>query len=197
MEEQLAELLAQLGVSLEDPTGGEPIEGATRPHTSGMTGMTGGAFSYGVRQAGHDTPATWADGAEPSGESTGEIDDELTANITAVAEMSLFQTSREHYGVFYRLDLVAGVPQLRIYTPEDEGALKMGCYLVRAAQGTPLHAWFHTVRVYDGSRAYEDARDSGQQHLLFAAGELMKRLFWAGDLERMRFAEEIAVVRLA
>jgi hypothetical protein len=68
---------------------------------------------------------------------------------------------------------------------------------VRAAKRTPLHEWFVTARRHEGSPAYEDARDAAQQHLLFAAGELMKRLFWHGDLDAMDFPGEIAVARVA
>lgn len=182
LDEQLAELLAGLGVILEghsEETAPERAE--TEPRVR---------YSFGTRQERNDHDhATDSDTPEDDG-------DELEASITAVADVSLFQTSREHYGVFYRLDLVAGAPQLRIFLPEDEGSVKMRCYFVRAALGTPLHEWFATARDHEGSQAYEDARDAAQQHLLFAAGELMKRLFWTGDLEQMRFPAEIEVVRL-
>ena len=176
LDEQLAELLAGLGVVLEGhseevPTGRAEPEPRVR-------------YSFGGHQERDDTDTPQDDA------------DELEANITAIADVSLFQTSREHYGVFYRLDLVAGAPQLRVFLPEDEGGVKMRCYFVRAAVGTPLHEWFATARDHEGSPAYEDARDAAQQHLLFAAGELMKRLFWTGDLEQMRFPAEIEVVRL-
>ncbi len=112
------------------------------------------------------------------------------------SELCLFQTSREHYGVFYRLDLVDGAPQLRVFLPDEAGIAKMRGYLVRAAPSSPLGAWFATVREYDGSSAYDEARDTTQQHLLFAAGELMKRLFWAGEPDEMTFPAEIAVRRV-
>ena len=110
---------------------------------------------------------------------------------------TMFQTSREHYGVFYRLDLIGGAPQLRIFTPDDETALRMRCYLVRPAIGTPVREWFLATRAHDGSDAYEESRETVEQHLLFAAGEALKRLFWAGEAERMRFPLEIEVARLA
>ena len=182
LEEQLAELLAGLGVVLEGQSeglAGEPAQSAASAESE-----TPVRYSFGARRK-RDDAGVAEDGA-----------DELEANITAVAEVSLFQTSREHYGVFYRLDLVAGAPQLRIFLPDDEGGVKMRCYFVRAAVGTPLHEWFATARDHEGSPAYEDARDAAQQHLLFAAGELMKRLFWTGDLEQMQFPAEIEVVRL-
>ncbi len=114
-----------------------------------------------------------------------------------LAEVSLFQTSREHYGVFYRLDLIGGVPQLRIFSPEEEGALKMRCYLVRPSAGSPLRAWFDATRGHDGSAAYEETRETTEQHLLFAAGETLKRLFWAGEPDEMQFPAEISVQRLS
>lgn len=170
LDDQLAELLARLGVLLEEP------EDASAPPAPPR-------FTYGAR-----SPRAWDSAAQA---------DELAAAIQAPAEMSLFQTSREHYGVFYRLDLAAGLPQVRIFLPDEENALKMRCYLVRAAAGTPLCEWFLTTREHNGSPAYEDARDSAQQHLLFAAGELMKRLFWTGNVERQDFPPEIDVLQLA
>lgn len=176
LEEQLAELLAGLGVMMEEQPEEETGEQTTPAERV--------RYTFGTRR-----------NADRSGAAEGNAE-ELAANIAAVAELSLFQTSREHYGVFYRLDLVDGAPQLRIFLPEDEGSVKMRCYFVRAAVGTPLYEWFVTARQHDGSPAYEDARDAAQQHLLFAAGELMKRLFWTGDLDQMRFPAEIEAVRL-
>lgn len=190
MDEQLEELLARLGVELEEPANhdsradGEHEGDKWRPHGQ----VERPRFSYGVRAA-----------AETRDDGDGERDetlDDLEANIRAASEMSLFQTSREHYGVFYRLDLAEGLPQLRIFLPDDDEGVKMRCYFVRATPGTPLHGWFTSAREHEGSQAYEDARDTAQQHLLFAVGELMKRLFWGGDVERMRFPDEIEVVRL-
>jgi hypothetical protein len=117
-------------------------------------------------------------------------------DVLAPAELSLFQTSREHYGVFYRLDLVAGAPQLRVFAPVDEGAVRMCCYLVRPAIGTPVRDWFLVTRAHDGSTAYDDMRDTAEQHLLFAAGEALKRLFWAGEPDQLSFPAEIEVTRL-
>ena len=170
LDDELAALLAELGVAFERAEDNEmpPQRAAPQPR-----------YSYGTRPA------------SDAGEDDEDEED------TTIAELSLFQSSREHYGVFYRLDLAHGVPQLRIYMPEDEGPIKLRCYLVRAAKRTPLHEWFVSARRHEGSRAYEDARDAAQQHLLFAAGELMKRLFWNGDLETMDFPSEIAVARVA
>ncbi len=188
LDDQLAEILTQLGVVLEEPTSGhhESTEKKAR-------------YEYGVRRMDTGAPLDGSGRQRPSsapeGEEANTLDDD--PSIEAMAEISLFQTSREHYGVFYRLDLVGGLPQLRVFMPEDEGALKMRCYLARATLGSPLHDWFLSTRAHDGSQAYEDARDTAQQHLLFAAGELMKRLFWTGEIEQMRFPDEIDVLRLA
>lgn len=176
LDDQLTELLARLGVTLEDGGPDEPDEAGER---AGQASTQSPRFTFGGA------------GAYRSEEELSEI------ALSAPPEVSLFQTSREHYGVFYRLDLIAALPQLRIFMPDDEGALKMRCYLVRAATNTPLHDWFVRARAHDGSPAYEDARDAARQHLLFATGELMKRLFWGGDLDRMVFPAEIEVRRLA
>lgn len=188
LDEQLTEILTQLGVVLEEPTSGQPEQNDKKVR-----------YEYGVRRTDTGAPMQGADQRHPSTESDDAGADPLEddPSIEAMAEISLFQTSREHYGVFYRLDLVGGLPQLRVFMPEDEGALKMRCYLARATLGSPLHDWFLSTRMHDGSPAYEDARDTAQQHLLFAAGELMKRLFWTGEIEQMRFPDEIEVLRLA
>ena len=191
LDEQLAELLARLGVVLEDAPEQESQDERDRhqEHSDrGAAGATGtrARFSYGRRAR-----EARAEQAEDDGEA------ERQASVEALAELSLFQTSREHYGVFYRLDLVAGSPQLRVFLPDESGALKMGCFLVRPAAGSPLDAWFLATREHRGSISYDDVRDTAQQHLLFAAGELMKRLFWSGDVGEMRFPVEIEVRRLA
>lgn len=185
LDDQLLEILSQLGVVLEHPEGAEDEASETEANTE----ATRRASSTPAADQGHDRQHVTTHEHELTGD--------LAASVAAAAEISLFQASREHYGVFYRLDLAAGVPQLRVFLPDDEGLLKMRCYFVRATVGSPLHTWFLTDRAHDGSAAYEDAREAGQQHLLFAAGELMKRLFWTGDLDHMRFPGEIEVIRLA
>jgi hypothetical protein len=178
LDEQLAELLASLGVTLEEPESAE--ESALTTHNERGTGHTETARR---RPVSSGTRATLAGG-------------EADEDALAPAELSLFQTSREHYGVFYRLDLVAGAPQLRIFTPAEDSALKMRCYLVRPNIGTPVREWFLATRAHDGSAAYDEMRDTAEQHLLFAAGEALKRLFWAGEPELMSFPEEIDVTQL-
>lgn len=175
LDQELAELLARLGVSLELPEQAESL-GATD-----------------VRQQDEATcqteyPTSMAHAADLPTDESQDLDGET--------ELSLFQTSREHYGVFYRLDLVSGQPQLRVFLPDEQSAARMRCYVVRAASGSPVRSWFATTRGHEGSLAYEDARDTTEQHLLFAAGEAMKRLFWAGEPETLRFPAEIAVSRV-
>ncbi len=180
LDDQLAELLANLGVVLEDassPSGTTPFTG---PHSDAATERT--RFHFGGR------------GGAGEAERSAAMEDGIP--LDAPSEVSLFQTSREHYGVFYRLDLAQGVPHLRVYLPDDDGCLKMRCYLVRAALGTPLHEWFVSARAHSGSGAYDEIRNSAEQHLLFAAGELMKRLFWTGSTQEMSFPVEVEVMRL-
>lgn len=111
-------------------------------------------------------------------------------------EVSIFQASREHYGVFYRLDIINAAPELRIIVPVDAGEAKMEIYLVRLSQRTPLNASFAQMSAYEGSPAYEQGREATLQHLLYAVAEMMKLLFWSGDLESMTFPPEIQVVPL-
>jgi hypothetical protein len=114
----------------------------------------------------------------------------------SVPEVSIFQSSRDHYGVFYRLDIVDQVPQLRIMMPVEDGALKVEMYLVRLSMNTPLHTWFTVIASYHGSSAFERGREGTLQHLLYAVAEMMKQLFWSGDLSSMAFPSEIDVRRL-
>jgi hypothetical protein len=114
----------------------------------------------------------------------------------AVPEVSIFQSSRDHYGVFYRLDIIDHVPQLRIMVPIENGLLKVEIYLVRFSAQTPFHSLFANISAYHGSSAYEQGREAALQHLLYAAAEVMKQLFWSGELDSMAFPKEIDVQRL-
>ena len=113
-----------------------------------------------------------------------------------VPEISIIQSSRDHYGVFYRLDIIDQVPQIRIMVPVENGTLKMEVYLVRMSGQTPLCTWFSGIATYHGSPAFERGRETALQHLLYAVAEMMKQLFWSGDLDSMSFPPEIEVRRL-
>jgi hypothetical protein len=112
-------------------------------------------------------------------------------------EVSIFQASRDHYGVFYRLDIVDRRPELRIMLPTDKGDTRMTMYLVHLSGISPLNVGFAEMTAYEGSAAYEHAREATLQHLLYAVAEMMKLLFWAGDLQRMSFPPEIEVYPLS
>jgi len=114
----------------------------------------------------------------------------------ALPEVSIFQSSRDHYGVFYRLDMIDQTPQLRIIVPIDNGPLKMEIYLVQMSKQLPLNDWFAGVASHTGSSAFERGREAALQHLLYAVAEMMKQLFWSGDLDSMTFPSEIDVQRL-
>jgi len=122
-------------------------------------------------------------------EDSGDSDD-------SIPEISIFQSSRDHYGVFYRLDIIDQLPQLRVILPVEYGALKMEVYLVLISPRTPLHASFAAMTTYHGSASFEQGRDATLQHLLYAVAEMMKQLFWAGNLDSMTFPSEIEVKRL-
>ena len=120
-----------------------------------------------------------------------EHDDE-----NAVPEVSIFQASRDHYGVFYRLDIIDSVPQLRIMVPVEHGALKMEMYLVRMGERMPVNGMFAKLGDFEGSPSFEQGREAALQHLLYAVAEILKQLFWSGDLNEMNFPPEIDVRRL-
>jgi hypothetical protein len=117
-------------------------------------------------------------------------------NSDSIPEVSIFQASRDHYGVFYRLDIIDCKPELRIMVPVDKGDTKMDIYLVRLNERTPLNACFADMSTYQGSAAYEHGREATLQHLLYAVAEMMKQLFWSGDLQYMSFPAEIEVYPL-
>jgi hypothetical protein len=114
----------------------------------------------------------------------------------SLPEVSIFQSSRDHYGVFYRLDIIDQTPQLRIIVPIDNGPLKMEVYLVKISDKLSLNAWFAGITTHNGSAAFERGREATLQHLLYAVAEMMKQLFWSGDLDSMTFPPEIEVQRL-
>jgi hypothetical protein len=222
LDEQLADLLKSLGVTLEDTTtmsdagdqqarrendGDERGRRASHDMARSRERSRGQGQGQGRAEmhemTGRDQQSEQAEQAANPLEETmsayqhpGDWEDE-DDDMMAQAELSLFQTSREHYGVFYRLDLVGGAPHLRVFAPDEEGALKMRCYLVRASIGAPLRDWFGSTRAHNGSDAFGASRETIEQHLLFAAGEALKRLFWSGEPERMRFPWEIEVERVA
>jgi len=111
-------------------------------------------------------------------------------------EVSIFQASRDHYGVFYRLDIIDAQPELRVLIPVERGAVKMDVYLVRLSERMPLTISFAELSVYQGSNAYEHGRDATLQHMLYAVAEMMKQLFWSGDVANLIFPPEIEVYPL-
>ncbi len=144
----------------------------------------------------HEQRDDMGDMHNPRGKRGANDGDDLDASASAEPEISIFQSSRDHYGVFYRLDIIDTMPQLRIMLPVDNGALKMEMYLVRLSPQAALHTPFASIVAYHGSSAFERGREASLQHLLYAAAEMMKQLFWAGDLDSMTFPPEIEVRRL-
>jgi hypothetical protein len=108
-------------------------------------------------------------------------------------DISLFQQSREHQGVFYRLDLVADAPELRVFVPRNDGAARLRCFVVRVPTESPLRAGFTALMAWDTSPLALSLQLMARQHLLFAIGEVLKQLFWAGDTDAGYFPPEIAV----
>jgi hypothetical protein len=125
-----------------------------------------------------------------------ERPEEKQFNGDSIPEITIHQASRDHYGVFYRLDLLDQRPELRIMLPVDKGDLKTDIYLVRLSDRSPLNMLFGTISAYEGSPEYEQEREATLQHLLYAVAEMMKKLFWSGDLQTLRFPAEIEVYPL-
>jgi hypothetical protein len=125
-----------------------------------------------------------------------ERPEERVEHADAVPEITIHQASRDHYGVFYRLDLIDQKPELRIMVPTDRGEFKTDIYLVRLSDLTPLNNSFVQMSVYEGSAPYEQNREATLQHLLYAVAEMMKQMFWSGDLQALKFPPEIEVYPL-
>jgi len=117
-------------------------------------------------------------------------------NDDSIPEISIFQASRDAYGICYRLDIVDAIPQLLIMVPVEQRVEKMEMYLVHMSSSLPLDAWFAGVASYHGSPAFEKGREAALQHLLYAVAEMMKQLFWSGDLSTMSFPPELDVCRV-
>ncbi len=122
-------------------------------------------------------------------------DDENTGDAR-LATISLFQASKDHYGVFYRLDLIECCPQLRVFLPANSSTVKMEGYLVTPSESSPFCTWFELLEGHQGSQEFGLEQDTMCQHLLFAVGEMLKRLFWSGDLAEMQFPAEVRVERI-
>jgi len=125
-----------------------------------------------------------------------ERPEEQHESRASIPEVSIFQASRDHYGVFYRLDIIDSKPELRIMLPVEKGDTKMDIYLVRLSLDTPLNNSFAKVSAYQGSSAYEQGREVTLQHLLYAVAEMMKQLFWSGEVASLSFPREIEVYPL-
>ncbi|HCI82225.1 MAG TPA: hypothetical protein DHW02_21335 [Ktedonobacter sp.] len=172
INEQFERFLADLGVEMERPDEDEREQHDKRQWLEKRNGQ--------FRQDGQDMQSVqgdcWSDDILP--------------------EVSIFQASRDHYGVFYRLDILDTQPELRVLMPVERGAVKMDVYLVRLSERMPLTIGFAELGSYQGSNAYEHGREATLQHMLYAVAEMMKQLFWSGDLSSMTFPPEIEVYPL-
>lgn len=108
---------------------------------------------------------------------------------TADSTCTMFQTSREHYGTFYRLDLINDIPHLLVIFPDEHVRVRMSGYLVIPSPESPLRGFFPKL-----SGSITDVH-AARNHTLFACGEIMKNSFWAGNTERMDFSDEIIVMK--
>src|SRR5260370_33373848 len=95
----------------------------------------------------------------------------------SVPDVSIFQSSRDHYGVFYRLDIIDQMPQLRIMMPVENGALKVEMYMVLLSMNTPIQTWFNGISSYHGNLWIERGRAVTLQHLLYALATMLTQLF--------------------
>lgn len=102
-------------------------------------------------------------------------------------EATMFQTSRDHYGVFYRLDLVNNIPELRVVM-HDDLPLGFSLYRVIPTQKSALYNKFVGLES-------EGQSDEPQRHILFACGEILKNHFWKG-WESENYGPKVIVTKL-
>jgi hypothetical protein len=102
---------------------------------------------------------------------------------------TMFQTSREHYGVFYRLDLIDGQPELRVIMPSDLPPARMRMFRVRPAPSSDMSGWF--ARLHETDMVGDT--HAACNHMLFACGEILKNLFWAGNADTLHFPDGVVV----
>jgi len=110
-------------------------------------------------------------------------------------EITYIHQSKQYYGVYYRMDLIADEPQLRIGIPIDTGPWKLALYVVRLTH-KQLPALFAATLNVQGNEAFRESKGPLEYHLLHGYCEMMKLLFWQGDFHTMTFPPEIHVEQL-
>jgi hypothetical protein len=113
------------------------------------------------------------------------------------SEFFFIQSSLDHPGVFYRMDLVNEAPELRVFIPTQQGPLKVHIYLIRLSKQALLGHLFALYMFSEGgSPAFEEIEGKVTTHLFQVITEAMQDLFWRGNLETLQFPPEIDVQRL-
>ena len=132
-------------------------------------------------------------GETPSVSMGGASDGSASTNL----DFTTFQTSRSSYGVYYRLDLMGTRPVLRVLVPVDEGPHKFRIYLVQLQEDSLIASFFTLQAAMHGSPVLAESENDVLHYRIFLAySEMMKSLFWKGDLDALQFPAEIHVERL-
>ena len=114
-----------------------------------------------------------------------------------VADFVLLHASARHPGINYRLELVGATPHLYVFIPADEGLCRLHIYHVLLADDAFLAHLFALYMAHQGgSPAFQEVEGACTYQLFLALAEIMKALFWKGDLAEVRFPTEIEVKRL-
>ena len=121
---------------------------------------------------------------------------DTSLNNEPLPEITYMSLSKHFHGVFYRVDLLANEPQLRIGIPIDTGHFKFALYIVRLAHYRQLPSLFTAQLQVEGSDAFHEYKGHLEYHLLQGYAEVMKLLFWHGDRDTMTFPPEITVEQL-
>lgn len=121
------------------------------------------------------------------------LDDQTAQETAELADWTCYQHDPRRAGVLYRLDLFGVVPEVRILLPSERNLARCQIYLVTLTPGNPLPYLYASLDCLRGSPGYEHARDTFSYGLWMAYCELMKALFWQGDLGQRDFPPEITV----
>lgn len=126
-----------------------------------------------------------------------EDSDNTTPSEEVQEPFFLAHASHTYYGVFYRCDLLASSVVLRVYVPSDENLCKFQCYLVCLAPGSFHERMLTALLSYgDGSNAYQDIEGRVLYQQMRITMDLLKQLFWKGNLSTQSFPSEIVVTRV-
>lgn len=84
-----------------------------------------------------------------------EVHPQESSQGNLLPEITYIRPSKQHYGAYYRMDLIADEPELRVGIPIDTGPWKLALYVVRLTH-KQLPALFTATMNVQGSEVLCD-----------------------------------------